>query len=394
MSNVRNLLNEKFVHVNDRFPVEETLKVLEITLDNNAFQFGDTYWKQLRGMAMGAPVACVIATLFFACNEIKHLLPKFAKWMMLLLRYVDDGLMIWRADTSEPSSCMAFEHFITDINSHTYLTWTISPLLTKVTFLDLTIEITDMHEVILTPCAKPFHLYQHVPRQSAHPPGIIKGTIKGILQTYWLHSTNKATYRLHANNLCKRLIESNHHPSVAFACFKEAAMCIQQRLNTAAKFARALTKDNRVDQQHYYHYLQELNNLIIPSTTRLLDFAADILPAAADFFPTYQPTYLPVLETLCECIKGPTRPMPAANHKLNTLFFHAIYHPRDISRLTIRKTCEKHCEKVFKEEIGIDKFVVCYHRDKNLKESLTKSTYRDHSPNESVDEFFKNFNEN
>lgn len=42
---------------------------------------------------MGAPVAYVIATLFFACNEIKHLLPKFAKWMMLFLRYIDDGLM-------------------------------------------------------------------------------------------------------------------------------------------------------------------------------------------------------------------------------------------------------------------------------------------------------------
>ena len=86
--------------------------------------------------------------------------------------------------------------------------------------------------------------------------------------------------------------------------------------------------------------------------------------------------------------------MPTANHKSNVLFFYAIFYPRDISRLTIWKAHEKHCEKAFKEEIGIDKFVACYHRDKNLKESLTKSAYRDHSPDESLDEFFKNFNEN
>ena len=120
-----------------------------------------------------------------------------------------------------------------------------------------------------------------------------------------------------------------------FAYFKEAAMHVQQRLNTAAKFVRALTKDNRVDQQHYHYCLEELNNLIILSTKGLLDFAADILPAATAFFPTYQLTYLLVLETLHRCVKGPMRLMPTANHKSNVLFFYAIFYPRDISRLTI-----------------------------------------------------------
>lgn len=37
ISNMRDLLNEKIMHVNNKFPIEETLKVLEIMLDNNVF---------------------------------------------------------------------------------------------------------------------------------------------------------------------------------------------------------------------------------------------------------------------------------------------------------------------------------------------------------------------
>ena len=119
--------------------------------DNNAFAFGDAFWQQLQGMAMGTPVACVVATLFFAYHEIKHLLPKFSKWIMLYLRCIDDGLMLWKVDTSEPSSYVAFEHFITAINACCYLNWTASPLSEQVNYLDLHLSITSNHELIASP---------------------------------------------------------------------------------------------------------------------------------------------------------------------------------------------------------------------------------------------------
>ena len=152
---------------------------------------------------------------------------------------------------------------------------------------------------------------------------------------------------------------------------------------------RALTKGNEINQQHYYYCLQELSNLIILSRIGLLDFAADFLPTTTAFFLIYQATYLLVLETLNKCAKDPICLADAANYECNTQFFYTACHHRGI-----RKLCKKYCKKVFKEEIGIDKFAMFCCRDKNLKESPQKSTNSDYSSNESVNAFFENLNEN
>jgi len=45
------------------------LEALELIMNNNIFQFSDTYWHQLSGMAMGMPPACMWVTLFFNHHE-------------------------------------------------------------------------------------------------------------------------------------------------------------------------------------------------------------------------------------------------------------------------------------------------------------------------------------
>ena len=87
-------------------------------------------------------------------------------------------------------------------------------------------------------------------------------------------------------------------------------------------------------------------------------------------------------------------PIEVPTMKANTLFFYNFCHLRDISRLTIQKLYKKHFKKAFKEELKIDKFIACYHMDKNLKESLSASAHYEESPNASVDAFFKELNEN
>lgn len=78
----------------NNFPIDLILDALTIILDNNAFTFRDAFWQQLQGMVIGTPVACITATLFFAYHEIKYLLPKFSKWIMICLRHIDDGLIL------------------------------------------------------------------------------------------------------------------------------------------------------------------------------------------------------------------------------------------------------------------------------------------------------------
>ena len=127
------------------------------------FAFSDTFWRQLKGMAMNTPVACVVVTLFFVCHEVKYLIPTFAKWIMIFLRCINDGIIIWKVDLNNPSSVQVFGMFKKEINRCTALIFTMSDLLSTVNFLDLTIAITEFHNIIFAPYSKPFHLCEYPP---------------------------------------------------------------------------------------------------------------------------------------------------------------------------------------------------------------------------------------
>ena len=75
-------------------PTKEILSALDITMNYNLFQFGDTFWKQVSGAAMGAPPACCIAMLYYIIHELK-LLPLFTFKIPFYRRYIDDGFGIW-----------------------------------------------------------------------------------------------------------------------------------------------------------------------------------------------------------------------------------------------------------------------------------------------------------
>ena len=134
----------------------------------------------------------------------------------------------------------------------------------------------------------------------------------------------------------------------------------------------------------------ESSELFIPSSTDVGTFSHELQPDACFNLPN-SPTQsiLPVLESLYKLYQGPIRPLPFPPPLPRYLFFHVLYHPRDISRLSIRHLHEKHCEKVFKEEVHVDEFTSCYYRETNLKEILLLGTYREQSPNESINEFIK-----
>ncbi len=48
---------------------QHLIDALSLIMQNNIFQFSDTFWKQLTGTAMGTPPTCMWATLFFHAHE-------------------------------------------------------------------------------------------------------------------------------------------------------------------------------------------------------------------------------------------------------------------------------------------------------------------------------------
>ena len=125
---------------------------LEIVMENNIFQFGDSFWRQLTGTAMGTPPAPDWSTLYFCIWEIV-IIPKFPE-ILLYLRYIDDGLGAWKINVRDPeANRLRFEEFKLAMNSygsdhdffinsnHQPLQWEFSELTKHAEFLDLNISL-------------------------------------------------------------------------------------------------------------------------------------------------------------------------------------------------------------------------------------------------------------
>jgi hypothetical protein len=63
-------------------PVDFILESLTEIMKNNIFQFGDTFWRQKRGCAMGTSAAVNYACLYVGLLEVRRLLPRYSKQLL------------------------------------------------------------------------------------------------------------------------------------------------------------------------------------------------------------------------------------------------------------------------------------------------------------------------
>jgi len=66
---IRDLISTNQNLIPSSFPTEFFLRVLEIVMDNNIFTFGNTFWLQNTGTAMGTPAAPLYSILSFGHHE-------------------------------------------------------------------------------------------------------------------------------------------------------------------------------------------------------------------------------------------------------------------------------------------------------------------------------------
>ena len=223
------------------------IKLLKLVMTTNVFQFGNTWWKQLIGTAMGTPCACVYATLFFAYYERTYIIPKYKQNILLYKRFIDDIFLVWKNNPNDPS---AFKSFKQDLNDQCKLNWETEKLTKSVNFLDLTIT-WKKNKFITRTYQKAMNLFLYIPEHSAHPPGLTKSLITGLLETYYRQNSQKEDFIYTSNLLYKRLLARGHKAKNIKLIFDSAASNIHNKLHGIEK--HTIKTSTKFNERLFFH---------------------------------------------------------------------------------------------------------------------------------------------
>ena len=197
-----------FLHSKPEFishPNDAICDALDLIMNNNVFEFGDCYFHQKSGTAMGTPPACCYATIYYAIKE-QMLLEKYENNLLFYKRYIDDVFGIW----VETNDSLSFEDFQRDLTFH-QLKWEVNPLSNSVIFLDLEIYIKES-KLLTKMYEKALNLYLYISPFSAHPNGVLAGLIIGnILRIHHLCSEHSVKLQYY-NRFYHRLRARGYQP--------------------------------------------------------------------------------------------------------------------------------------------------------------------------------------
>jgi hypothetical protein len=194
-------------------PVEFILASLEEIMTNNIFQFGDTFWRQRRGCAMGTSSAVNYACLYVGLLKVRRLLPRYKQQLLFFRRFIDDGIGVWIDTPDDPTAWMSFFRCLNNWGS---LKWTCDGHADNLIFLDLEISIARDRTIHYKSYSKPMNLYLYIPPGSAHPSNMMYGLIYGRLRAYRLQNMEDSDYinmatLLARPPLCTRLLPPHSH---------------------------------------------------------------------------------------------------------------------------------------------------------------------------------------
>ena len=226
-------------------PADALIESLALIMRNNVFQFGDTFWHQLTGTAMGTPPAPTYANIFFAIHE-RRVLPKYSKNLLLHKRYIDDIFGIWIPSDDTNADDTQWEKFKDEIDDYHGLRWLFSNKCNRVDFLDITISIDD-NVLTTTLFEKSLNLYLYIPPHSAHPPGVLTGLVIGNCHRILTLCSVDADITFHLRRFFLRLRARGYSSATLLPLFHRAHLLAQQ--STATK----LNADDMLKKRIFFH---------------------------------------------------------------------------------------------------------------------------------------------
>jgi hypothetical protein len=202
------------------------LQALELVMKNNVFEFGDTYWHQIDGTAMGVSPSCAYATLYFSAHE-NSLKDKYEE-IVFFKRYIDDIFGIWVP--RYPNDNDRWQQFQNDCNKFGKLRWEFTQRSLQTVFLDLHITLNDNGTISTALYEKPENHYLYLPAFSNHPPGVLKGLVYGMIYRTLRLSSSPSAQQTDINNLLIRLLARGYEQKFLIKLINKAYNSIKYKL--------------------------------------------------------------------------------------------------------------------------------------------------------------------
>ena len=238
------------------FPKEFFLETLRIVMNNNIFSFGDTYWQQLQGTAMGTPAAPLYSIITYGYHENTQILNTYQRNLIYYKRYIDDIFGVW---IDSPNT--TWEDFKETLNQFGQLRWNIEDRTTSTNFLDLHISINN-DKIETKTFQKPLNLYLYIPPTSAHPSSCFKGLITGEIIRYWSQNTKTQDF-IHITQLfIQRLIQRGHRITDIIPILRSAAATIDNIQGDRQRTQSKIPTEDTLYIHWQYHPL-DIKKLVI-----------------------------------------------------------------------------------------------------------------------------------
>lgn len=208
-------------------------KILELIMFNNFVKAGDKIFRQMRGTATGTQVAPPFANLY-----LYHKFKKILRNPRILFksRYIDDGLLVTRMNTSAKAIISQLERC-----SGLKLTFSRSPY--EAIYLDIVVFKGSnywKHRKFDTKVFfKPTNKFLYLPANSNHPNAQKKGIVKGEAIRCLRNTSNRGQWLQALNLIFKGLMRRGYKPSIIKQQWKKV------RFEDREKYIFFLTDHNR-----------------------------------------------------------------------------------------------------------------------------------------------------
>ena len=190
----------------ENFPQDLVLKGIKRLMENNVFTFGDRYFLQLNGTAMGTNVACMYATIYYSYHEETQLL--HLSYIKFYRRLIDDAFIIFDDKKGSFADLEANMNDFGPINKR--LHWTTEQPSNSIDFLDLTITINEDGTITTRTFQKTMNLYLYRTPDSCQPANILYSFVYGLIHRYYWQNTHEEDFLLMIERLFSRMLERGH----------------------------------------------------------------------------------------------------------------------------------------------------------------------------------------